>query len=443
MDVIVIGAGIAGLAAADELTKAGIKPLVVEARDRIGGRIHTVRDSDVRIELGAEFIHGRPPVLFELLKELGLNIVPSGGAFIGLPSQDGTASVTDDPQFGDQAVWHKMEAFVRNSSHDMTLADFLTSEGKGVSSVARRSLMRFVGGFHAADIDKIGVRSIVETEEAEEAIGGLSSFRIENGYDRLTGALRARAESKGATFLLSHRVSEVTWKKHHVDIHFEAGKGEGKRASAVAAIITLPLSILKADLSHPWTVRFEPELAEKRDALTKLHMGAARRMTFVCRSRWWDEALKNLGRTGAKLGFLISERDVPVSTWWSDASSDIPVLTGWTGGNNAAEFSMIDEKTAIDQGIESLRLIFQVERAEIESEIVSPHSHDWQHDTSSLGAYSYPGPFGKKAMQELAQPIEQTLFFAGEATSFDGHWGTVHGALASGIRAAREVTARG
>src|SRR6185369_4794304 len=156
-------------------------------------------------------------------------------------------------------------------------------------------------------------------------------------------------------------------------------------------------------------------------------------------SKWWDEALKDLGRSDAKLGFLVAESDVPIPVWWSDPSHDASILTGWSGGIKARELSGLGGSENIDQAVTSLAQIFRTGRSEIESEIISSHTYDWQHDAFSLGSYSYPGVDGKNAMRELAEPLENTLFFAGEATSYQGHWGTVHGAVASGIRAAREV----
>ena len=158
---------------------------------------------------------------------------------------------------------------------------------------------------------------------------------------------------------------------------------------------------------------------------------------FVFKKKWWNDQLDNKGPT---LGFLMAQ-DVPLPVWWSSEPMKEPILTGWTGGLNAMELAKLGNEAVIDAAVDSLSRIFRLDRSDIENEIVAVHTYDWLHDPFTLGAYTYPGVGGVDAQRDLAASIEDTLYFAGEATSYEGHWGTVHGAIASGIRAAREVIA--
>ena len=115
------------------------------------------------------------------------------------------------------------------------------------------------------------------------------------------------------------------------------------------------------------------------------------------------------------------------------------LLTGWAAGTAAEKLlgRTPDELRAV--AINSISETFGAPTAQIESQFVEMHFHDWSADPFSRGAYSYPAVGGIEAAQRLAEPLEETLFFAGEATDFQGYSGTVHGAIESGHRAAREI----
>ena len=134
--------------------------------------------------------------------------------------------------------------------------------------------------------------------------------------------------------------------------------------------------------------------------------------------------------------FLFTDGEMP-STWWTTAPHESPLLTGWVGGPRALLISSPEE--LLRSGLRSLERIFAVGPHALDAELVDGHLHDWQCDPWSLGAYSYPLKGGSRAADALAEPIEETLFFAGEHTDVTGHPGTVHGALRSGLRAARQI----
>ncbi len=139
------------------------------------------------------------------------------------------------------------------------------------------------------------------------------------------------------------------------------------------------------------------------------------------------------------MGFLFS-RDPDVPTWW--AKLDSRMLTGWAGGPNGLRLSAYSDAEFTDRAVAALARILGIERRKIEEQLESAHTHDWVADPYCRGGYSYLAVGGEDAPRRLAAPLADTLFFAGEATEFTGHHGTVNGALASGTRAANEVLDR-
>jgi monoamine oxidase len=139
-----------------------------------------------------------------------------------------------------------------------------------------------------------------------------------------------------------------------------------------------------------------------------------------------------------KLAFLHAPDEL-MPTWWTRLPVRAPVLVGWAGGPRAEELSAEGGRFIFDQALESLSGILGVGRKRVEGLLEETYTHDWRSDPLSRGAYSYVPVGSLQAQATLARPVGDRLFFAGEATNTEGHCGTVHGAIASGFRAAREV----
>ena len=171
-------------------------------------------------------------------------------------------------------------------------------------------------------------------------------------------------------------------------------------------------------------------------------MGHVRRIVLVFRERFWEKL--DIPGTGAhedlsQLGF-IHYPEAPIPTWWSLLPLHAPVLVGWTGGPNAQKFAGLSEAELISEALGSLKKIFGVSETSLRKQLIHFYTHDWKADPFARGSYAYLPVNGLAAQQELTRPVENTLFFAGEATSV-GHIGTVHGAIESGQRAAKEILA--
>jgi monoamine oxidase len=128
-------------------------------------------------------------------------------------------------------------------------------------------------------------------------------------------------------------------------------------------------------------------------------------------------------------------------TWWTSNPLPFPILTGWAAGRYARNLAQLNHDQVINRALESLAVIFEIEIMRLRGLLQRGFTYDWDADPFSCGAYSYAAVGGNGAARDLAAPLANTLFFAGEATNSEGHNGTVHGAIATGKRAAREVLA--
>jgi phytoene dehydrogenase-like protein len=170
-DVVVVGAGMAGLTAARSLAEAGLKVLVVEAQDRIGGRIWTRHVGDEAIELGAEFIHGRPPELWALIDEAGLETYERDGSLACF--EDGTLS---DCRSAMEEVFEPLEKLGDFKGPDMSFAEYLDCEQ--VPMEERGRIIGYVEGFNAADHREVSVMSLGAQQKAEDATGSDHNYRL-------------------------------------------------------------------------------------------------------------------------------------------------------------------------------------------------------------------------------------------------------------------------
>ena len=270
MSVIIIGAGIAGLAAASELSAAGVQTTVLEARGRIGGRIHTIFDERISapIELGAEFVHGEPPEIFDLAKTAGLHIVETEGNSWYLNEKGDLAPSSDEPPGSDDELWEIAESYVRSGKPDLSFEAFLRRpETYKISDREKEWSKRFVAGFHAAELEKVGIYGLVATQKAEESINGTAAHRITNGYSSIADVLQQKSQDNGAKYLLDNIVTAIQWDADPVRVTTCSTDGQTSYYEGSAVIVTLPAGVLKSSPDSPNAVRFSPEIEETRLAL--------------------------------------------------------------------------------------------------------------------------------------------------------------------------------
>ncbi len=429
VDVAILGAGVAGLAAAQSLQRAGLKVRVFEAQDRIGGRVHTWRAAawPFPIELGAEFVHGKPPELLRLLKRHA-PVRPADG--VHWVQRAGRLAR------GAGAFERAMALFPGAlEAPEQSIDRYLRAQR--VAPLVQALARAFVEGFYAADPRRASAHAIGQMAVASDALGGDTLSRAVEGYDTGVTALASALHRAGALWL-NAVVTEVHWSPRGARIRSRTQRGAGlPEVAARRVVVALPVSILQRR-SRGEAVRFVPPLDDKRKALAALEMGDIVKVIARFRESPWAH-LPGLRRRD--FAFLHGPSQ-PVPTWWRPLPHQAPVLVGWAAGPKAATLVARPEERIVDLALTSLSALLQRPRGTLEPLLEAVHVENWAHRPFQRGGYCVI-PVGQSwALEALARPVADTLFFAGEATNHAGHAGTVHGAIDTGRAAAKAILAR-
>jgi monoamine oxidase len=417
-EVLIIGAGVAGLTAARDLTAAGVRVLVLEARDRLGGRVMTHHTPDGPVELGAEFVHGAVEETLSVAREAALAL---------RETDRGAPRVTGEDE-GPADFFSAMDLVLAHASADGPDESFRHLVDRAdVAAEIKAQCLGLVEGYHAADPARISVRSLLRNTAADERPGANRQFRFVGGYDGLVAAIFQRIDAALCEVRLDTVVTAVSWGRGHVVVRTSAGQ----ELAAPRLIVTVPLGVLKAG-----AVDFSPRLADKEEIIGRLEMGDAERVSLCLASDAWVAS-----EHFPPGGFLLTG-EPPFPVWWVSRPPPFPVITAWSGGRNARALRDLGGAARVDAAVAALAAALGADAGRLRRDLRGGFSHNWLADPFARGAYSYAGVGGSEAGTELAVPIDGTLFFAGEATESDGQNGTVHGAIASGRRAAKQVLGR-
>ena len=430
-DVVVIGAGAAGLSAARNLAGRSLRVILLEARDRIGGRVWSnpsVRTS-VPAELGAEFIHGRAEETMALLRDAGTKAVGTGEQS-WICGEDGVLRRDNDDFISATRIFDKARTLAHDESVDRFLQRFDDDTAMRDTVQAARA---FVEGFDAADPAIASVRAI-----AAELRSGVdyASARPLGGYWRMFEHLRDACAAAGVRSCLSTIVRRISWRPGAVAVDVESGWGETRTIHARAAVVTLPVGVLRHS-GDETAVAFDPELpTTKREALASIEMGHVVRVVLGFRTAFWERIQNGRYRDSAFFRCI----GQPFAAYWTQLPVRSDLIVAWAGGSKATALGGPPREELIGRALDGFGTLLG-EQALAREEFEEGAMHDWGRDPCSRGAYSYVTVGGGGARAALAAPVDDTLFFAGEATSHDGQGGTVNGALKTGERAAREAAA--
>jgi monoamine oxidase len=421
-DVIIVGAGVAGLAAARALRERGGRAEVLEARDRIGGRVLTHRDprAPAPIELGAEFVHGSAPEVMSIVREAGLLAVDVCGE---------RWERRNNRLVSSRDFWQRLENVLGRMSAsrnpDRSFHEFLATAPGGRRLARDRALAReFVEGFHAADALRISERALAKGGSPHGDVNEQRIGRVLDGYDHVPGWLSRKPFD---SVRLRTVVRSIEWEPGAV--HLETSKGS---FTAKAAILTLPIGVLQARPGDVGAVRIHPAISKHEDALSRVTTGPVTRMVLLFREEFWRK-----GKL-ANLTFLQgSDPDVPV--WWTLAPLRAPMLVAWAGGRRGAALALLSVDERLECVLSAAARAFGIPRRQLARLLVDSWTHNWEDDPFARGAYSYPLVGGSKSGESLAKPVRGTLYIAGEATVEEEASGTVHGAIRSGRRAATQL----
>jgi len=433
--VVIVGAGMAGLACAHAFRRAGVPVRILEARNRVGGRVWTDREfaGAFPVEAGALMVHGKRVSVQDWIAEYGVETrpLPRLGTRIshaGRLWRTSTMVLPGNHPFGARtsfdAFWRLPRDLARYRGPECSLQEFL--DRRSTAPAARLIANFFYAHAAAADPWELNVKGTAEEMRLSTSEFPWRNYQVMPGFDRLASL---RAGELQDSLRLGARVLRVDLRGAGVELTVAGAEGRAEVVRAPAAVITVPLGVLRSE-----SLEFDPPLpAEKLKAIHALGNGAGFITLLRFREAFWRGQLGEFvffGADSATFYFrpLYRLRDAPA------------VLLAFTTGREAARLSSLPPREVVAAVLDEFaRLVPGVRPHEhlIEGRVVN-----WQEDPLSLGAYSFL-TLGSdlRTRQALATPIDGRIFFAGEATNYAGEAQTVHGAIDSGVRAAGEVVA--
>lgn len=419
--VLVIGAGIAGLAAARDLQAAGQTVMVLEARNRIGGRIWTDRSwPDLPADLGANWIHGiKQNPIAELARQIKARTIatddesyPYSYAPDGEPLSEGDCERIEDRY---ERLLKEVRRARRGLAGDRSLGGAI-DEVLARWRLAGRDLLELrhqvnseIEQEYAADADNL---SLLHWDDYDR-YGGVDVI-LPEGYDRVV-----RPVAQGLDIRLSHVVTQISYDRRAVRVATARGAFEAERV-----LVTVPLGVLQRA-----AIAFEPALPpRKQAAIRQLGMGVLNKVIARFPNQFWPQDSDWLE--------YISPRPQEWAEYLNYAKySQTPTLLAFNAGSFGRQVERLTDEETLAQMLGVLRTIW-------DRRVPNPVGYRitrWASDPFAGGSYSYlPPGASRETMAALAEPVGERLFFAGEATQ-PGQYGTVHGAYRSGGRAAQEL----
>lgn len=411
--VIIVGAGIAGLIAARELADH-YHIILIEANDRPGGRIYSYKEKifSTIIEGGSEFIHGQLKETLHLLKQAAIEYVPVKGRMYRKEKGDWRE------QYDMMEGWNELLQRMKNVKEDMTMYDFLHEfYGDAEKADIRRHAIAFAEGFDVANIKKVSVRSLYNEWSHEEGL----TYRIPLGYGALINYLVTECEKKDCRIITDEPVKQIDWETNAVTVYTVSEK----KFNGNKVIVSVPVSVLQKALAIA-SINFTPPLDDYVKAAKQIGYGAVIKVVLQFKEALWKK----------DTGFIISDEIFP--TWWTQLPDLVPLLTGWAGGSKAEGLSIETDDELLEKALLSLSNIFNLPVNDIREKLLAAKVFNWQKNEWSLGGYSYSTPESGGAKKLLNTPVNNTVYFAGEAL-YDGESpGTVEAAIVH----AKETTAK-
>ncbi len=412
-EVIVIGAGMAGLAAATKLKEAGFSVRVIEARGSVGGRVRTNRSAGFAFDEGASWIHGagtRNPIR-ALASEAGATHFVTDDESVKIYEQDGIEYSDAAFNTGESNYEAALAAIQSNASRSES---FLNAFNRLYPNQIDNRLWKYLLSSYlefntGGDISELSATDFYDDEEFSG-----DEYLITNGYDTIANHLAA-----GLDVRLNEAVQSIDYSTERPSVRTSAGT-----YTAQFIVLTVPLGVLKAN--H---ISFTPALpSAKTQAISDLGMGNVNKFWLRWDTAFWDNSLSYIACTPSTKGafnYFLNCRKF----------SSYNALMTFALGSYATTSEALSDAEIIDAVMQNLRPIYGASTP-APVELLRTR---WASDAHTLGAYSFPrAGAGSAPFLELAKALQNRLFFAGEHTSHE-YRGSVHGAYLSGIRAADEL----
>lgn len=412
-DIVIIGAGIAGLYTAYLLINEGYKVTILEASPTYGGRIRSLTGfATLPIELGAEYIHGKNSILYELVDYFNEEIIPiNDKSYVWWHNQlltEKQAAKNNEIA----AAFDFMENPWRYQGDEIDVHQYLTKQAfyKNTSQ-----LLEVFGMEYGTTNNYLGLKSLAKSEEMW--ISGDENFKLKSP---MINILREFIDCASSYISYNQAVSLIDFSEADT-ITVKTNKEKVYETKYV--ICTVPLTMLKNN-----SIAFFPELpANKKKAIEALGMDAGTKVFLKFKKRFWKKNMWELfGTAVSPLYYQLFPQN----------HTEHFVLVAYLMGDFSETFSAKGNQAVMDLVLE-LDLVFgnQVASKNFDDAFVI----DWKKEPFIGGAYSYDAPFSDGKRRSLAESIDNRLFFGGEATNYTGHAATMHGAMETGDRCFKEI----
>lgn len=421
--IIVIGGGAAGLTAAYELSKNNKRVILAEAADRLGGRIHTLSSGafSVPVELGAEFVHGKLKHTLNLLKRAGIQYHAVKGNMYHLQHGE----IRKQNHYSEH--WNQLMREMKKVKIDTPFSDFLQEYFHDDKYIElRESVKRYAGGFDLADVSQASTMFLYNEWSNEDNI----QYRIEGGYQKIIDYLESECRKYGCIIYKDCCVKKINWQKDEVSIITICSR----YFTAKKIVITVPLSVLQANKNDLEYIQFNPGIDTYLGAANNIGFGSVIKIILEFDESFWKKVHKNIG-------FIFTEANV--STWWTQLPEGNHILTGWIGGTRTVSFNDKSEEQILEESLQSLSSAFAIEPHVLRNKIRVFKIISWKEVPNISGGYSYNTPQSIVAKNILNQPVEKTIYFAGEGLHEGTSPGTVEAAIISGKEVALKILQKG
>ncbi|MDQ6610470.1 MAG: FAD-dependent oxidoreductase, partial [Bacteroidota bacterium] len=395
---------------------------IVEAKEKTGGRMNTINHprSEKPVELGAEFVHGNLPLTLQLFEKAGIKKIKTGGQI--WQQKNGQLQQQNDFIEDYKDLKKKFKLVDADISVEGFMLHYLTDDKY---RDLRFSLKNYVQGYYAGDIKKASTYALFK----ELATGEEVNYRVAGSYQLLANYLESECRNKGVMFYLGEDVNEISWTSSGVEVLTANQKVSGKKI-----IVTVSIGVLQSE-----NIRFSPALPQKMEAVKQLGFGHVVKIIFQFSEAFWKHAKNTWEKDLSKLSFLFSEQTIP--TWWTQHPENEAILVGWLGGPPTEGYKASGKEELVQKSLASLAAIFTISPGDLQKKFKGAQWYNWSHDVHFCGAYSYNVVGGETLIKEMLEPVENTIYFAGEGLQYSNETGTVEAALISGRDVAQQLIA--
>ncbi len=374
--------------------------------------------------MGPEYIHGDPDITMRLLGEMRASREEV---------RDVHHTVREGLLVEEPEVWARFGKFLADappSARDMSARDYLARQR--LSDHERVLFGQLISGFYAAPLDQISIASVAEDAGGAGTDEPNPMARVRGGYGQLGLYLLDRFREAGGRILYGHVVRAVDWTTQRARIDVQVGDTV---TSIVArrAVVSFPLAVLTHTGED--AITFHPGLGAHARAMLDLGMGQVVKVVACMREPLWHEF------TDVALSFVHAIPGAGFPTFWLREHGGASQLTAWAGGPQARAFDELSSAEIVERALDDFAATLRIPNARLQGAVDHWHYHDYRRDPFAGGAYSFTRVGGSRAADQLAVPLGDVLYFAGEATDAE-YVGSVAGALRSGERAAYQILDR-